>query len=233
VQQKISGKPFLYPTVPAPGAEKLGDMMISRTLYFDQVLERALGDAGQVVLMGAGYDTRAYGSLRTEGVVWFELDQESVQGHKRDMLSRAGIDSAATTFVTVDFSVDDVFEKLAAAGFDPNVKTVFLWEGVTLYLTEQAVRKTMRDVRTHVPAGSVLLADFYADRMTAVAKSGALSKTLDYTDEGLGFSLPLTRSHESTLTTFVESEGLELGESFFMGSTDSKGPFMVVAEMVA
>ena len=100
-------------------------MVISRTFYFDQVLERVIGDAGQVVLVGAGYDTRAYGPLRTEDVAWFELDQKSVQGHKRAMLAQAGIDAASTIFVTVDFSQDDVFEKLGSAGFDPNVKTVF------------------------------------------------------------------------------------------------------------
>jgi len=103
---------------------------------------------------------------------------------------------------------------------------------VTLYLSEQAVRKTMHDIRTHAPAGSVLLADIYADRMTALAKSGALSKTLDYTDEGLGFGLPLAENYAATLTAFVASEGLTVGETFFMGSADSKGPFMVVAEMV-
>ena len=102
---------------------------------------------------------------------------------------------------------------------------------MTLYLSEQAVRKTMHDVRAHAPAGSVLLADFYADRMTALAKSGALSKTLDYTDEGLGFGPPLAENYEATLTAFVESEGLTVGETFFMGSAESKGPFMVVAEM--
>jgi len=121
VQHKLSGKQFLYPKVAKLGAEKLGDMMISRTLYCDQVLERVIGDAGKVVLVGAGYDTRAYGPLRTEDVAWFELD------HKRAMLAQAGIDAVSTIFVTVDFSQDDVFEKLGSAGFDPNVKTVFLW----------------------------------------------------------------------------------------------------------
>ena len=56
-------------------------------------------------------------------------------------------------------------------------------------------------------------------------------KTLDYTDEGLGFSLPLGSNHEEVLQEFVESESMIVGETYFMGSASDKGPFMVVAEV--
>ena len=132
VKYKLSGEVFLYPRRVEQGSETLGELVIARTLYFDRVIERVLGDVGQVVLLGAGYDTRAYGPFRCEGIVFFELDQESVQDHKRIMTARAGIDTTDVRFVAVDFSEDDVFEKLAEAGYDPVVKTIFLWEGVTL-----------------------------------------------------------------------------------------------------
>ena len=56
-------------------------------------------------------------------------------------------------------------------------------------------------------------------------------KTLDYTNEGLGFSLPLATNYEETLREFVESESMSMGETYFMGSANDKGPFMVVVEM--
>lgn len=62
-------------------------------------------------LLGAGYDTRADGPFRREGVTFFEVDQPSVQRHKRAMSDRAGQDSAHVLFVPVDFSQDDL-EKL-------------------------------------------------------------------------------------------------------------------------
>jgi methyltransferase (TIGR00027 family) len=210
----------------------MADLVIARTLYFDRILERLMGDAGQLVLLGAGYDTRAYGSFRRQGVASFEVDQKSVQKHKRSTLAAAGIDIGDTRFVSVDFAQDDLFEQLAQAGYDPAVRTIFLWEGVTLYLSQDAVRQTMRAVRDHASPGSVLLADVYAERMIQMGKSKAVSRTLDYTDEGFGFGLPFASEHEAVLRDFVENESLTMGETFFLGSASDKGPFSVVVEMV-
>jgi len=228
---KITGKHFLYPRVPEVGAESLVELVVARTLYFDRIIERVIGEVEQFVVMGAGYDVRAYGRFSREGVNFFELDQPSVQRHKRDALTEAGIPCEHVRFVTVDFSRENAFEKLTAAGYDPSRKTLFLWEGVTLYLSESEVRRTMHDVRNHAPAGSVLLADIYADRVVNIGKSAAGRKTLEYTGEGFGFSLPLATDYEDTLAAFVESESMSVRETYFMGRASDKGPFMVVVEM--
>lgn len=228
---KISGKLFLYPRVREAGAESLGELVVVRTLYFDRVIERVIDEVEQFVVMGAGYDTRAYGGFHEKGVTFFELDQASVQQHKRNALTETGIPCEHVRFVSVDFSKENAFDKLSEAGYDRSRKTLFLWEGVTLYLSESDVHKTIQDVRNHAPAGSVLLADIYADRLVNIGKSSAGQKALDYTDEGLGFSLPLTTNYEETLAEFVENESMSVGEAFFMGHTSDKGPFMVVVEM--
>ena len=228
---KISGKLFLYPRVPEPGAENIGDLVVARTLYFDRIIDRVVQDVEQFVVMGAGYDTRAYGRIRREGVTFFELDQNNVQQHKRRALAEAGIPCEHVRFVPVDFSRENAFDKLIDAGFDQSRKTLFLWEGVSLYLSESDVRKTMQDVRNHAPSGSVLLADLYADRLVNIGKMAAVKKTLDYTDEGFGFSLPIATSYEQVLAEFIESESMSVGETWFMGRTGKKGPFMVVAEI--
>ena len=231
VKYKMSGRHFLYPKPPQPGHESLAELVTARTIYFDQVIERVLADAEQFVLLGAGYDTRAYGRFRRDGLALFEVDQASVQEHKRAMVAKAGIDTTDVCFVPVDFSKDDLFEELTKAGYDRSKKTLFLWEGVTLYLKEEDVRKNMRAVRDNSGPGSVLLADIYGKRFIDIGKKGATEKTLQATGEGLQFWLPFEQDHEQVLAGFVENEGLKVGKTFFMGSANEKGPFVVVVEM--
>ena len=230
VKYKLSGAYFLYPRIPEEGHEDLRDIMIARTFYFDRIMLRVVDDVDQFVVLGAGYDARAYGELKREGLDCFELDQISVQEMKVAALAKAGIDATHVTFVPIDFSRDDVFEKLRAAGYDPTKKTLFLWEGVTLYLAEEDVRRTLRDIRTHAAPGSIVVADLYSERMIRMGGSLA-KKTLEYTDETLGFGLPFETDYEQSLRNFLESEDMRQGETFFMGSTSKKGPFMVVAEI--
>ena len=229
VKYKLSRALFGYPRVPAEGRENLGDIIIARTLYIDRILRRVGGGMYQFVLLGAGFDTRAYGKFKREGLAFFELDQATNQELKVACLGKAGIEAAHVTFVPVDFSREDGFEKLGTDGYDPTKKTLFLWEGVTLYLDEEAVRKTLRNLRKHAAPGSVVVADFYAERFIRMG-SGRLAKVLEYTDETLGFGLPFETDFEQNLQRFLESEGMTPGETFFLGSAGKKGPFMVVAE---
>ncbi len=230
VKYKLSGSYFGYPRVPEEGAEDLRDIVVARTLYFDRIIQRVVGDMDQFVLLGAGYDTRAYGELQRDGLAFFELDQANTQRLKVASLHAAGIDTDHVTYVPVDFSRGDAFEKLRAAGYDPAKKTLFLWEGVTLYLAEADVRRMLRDLREHAAPGSVIVADFYADRMIEFASGGIHKKALEYTDEGMHFGLPFTSDFEQSLQLFLESEGMRQGETCFMGRTDERGPFGVVVE---
>ncbi len=231
VKYKLSGAYFGYPRVPDEGREGLSDFLMARTLYIDRITRRAVGDMDQFVLLGAGYDTRAYGEFKRDGLAIFELDQAPTQELKVATLGNAGIDATHVTFVPVDFSQDNIFENLRAAGYDPTKKTLFIWEGVTLYLAEEDVRRTLRDVGEHAAPGSVIVADFYAERFIRMGSGSLAKKTLEYTDETFGFGLPLATDYEQNLQRFVSNEGLTVGETFFMGSSGKKGPFMVVAEL--
>jgi methyltransferase (TIGR00027 family) len=232
VKAKIAGQPAIYPRHVELGHETVVELIPGRTVYFDRVIARQLPQVQQFVLMGAGVDTRPYGALNLGSVKVFELDQAATQQLKRDTLAAAGIDASHVTFVTVDFSTEDLFEKLAASGYDPSKRTLFLWEGVTLYLSEEAVRDTMAKVHANAAPGSVLLADIYGERLVSMMRSRAGQKMLEYTNEAGNFALRFDTDWEFELRTFVESTSLTLGESFFMGTASGKGPFMVVAEMV-
>ena len=142
VKYKLSGAYFVYPQVPDEGREGLSDFLLARTLYIDRITRRAVGDIGSIRLAGAQVTTPGpTASLRETGSPIFELDQARTQELKVASLGNAGIDATHVTFVPVDFSRDDAFENLRAAGYDPTKKTLFIWEGVTLYLAEEDVRR--------------------------------------------------------------------------------------------
>ena len=132
VKYKMSGAYFGYPRVPNEGREGYGDFLVARTLYIDRIIQRVVGDMDQFVVLGAGYDTRAYGELKRHGPAIFELDRARTQELKVASLGKAGIDAAHVTFVPMDFSRDDTFERLRASGYDPTKKSLFVGGGNTL-----------------------------------------------------------------------------------------------------
>jgi methyltransferase (TIGR00027 family) len=131
---------------------------VCRTRYIDDALAAALGGVGQVVLLGAGFDCRAHRIPGIERTRVFEVDHPATQAAKRARLGRMlGTMPGHVTFVPVVFGRDRLEEAMARAGFLPGVPTFFLWEGVTNYLTAEAVDQTLRWVAGAAAAGSVLL----------------------------------------------------------------------------
>jgi methyltransferase (TIGR00027 family) len=113
----------------------------------------------QVVVLGAGLDTRAARLVRP-GLAFFEVDHPATQADKRQRLAKLeGYPAGAATQVACDFQADDFLAKLGGAGFDPERPAVILWEGVTPYLPEAAIRATLRRVAAGCHARTVLLFD--------------------------------------------------------------------------
>lgn len=114
-----------------------------RTGYFDRQVRRAL-DAGvrQVVLLGAGLDTRATRLCGdVDGVTVFEVDRTTNAARKAASLADAGVATRATRrFVqaTLGAAGSSLTEQLAAAGFDRSAPTFVLGEGLVMYLDEPA-----------------------------------------------------------------------------------------------
>lgn len=232
---KLSGRYFFYPQPKEEGYELLESLVTARTVYIDRLIAKSLADAPQLVTMGAGYDTRSYGDLQSIANTFYELDQVNTQKLKLEALNKAGIDHSHVQFVEVDFAQNSWFKKLLESGFDPNQKAVLLWEGVTLYLSEADVRKTMAEIKSSLCPGSVVVLDIYAhDFVTGELFPNIKKnlKTLEKTNESFDFGLNLKDIPREKLITFVESEGLELGEAFYMGEHTAKGVWMLVAEMI-
>ncbi len=197
-----------------------------RTAWLDDQVRRFTGPTHgytQVVVLGAGLDTRA-ARLAAPGVRFFEVDHPASQREKLERLGKLpGYPVEAATYVECDFEHHDFLERLGAAGFDPTRPSVVTWEGVTMYLNENAIR--------HSPSGSRITISLnkLADAiMVHVADSGPgippcerdnvlrplyrLEKSRTTPGSGLGLSLAvaITDLHQGTLSLHDNAPGLDV-----------------------
>jgi len=131
--------------------------MAVRTGFLDRIVQETHAD--QIVILGAGLDTRA-ARLARSGVRFFEVDHPQTQATKRARLAQLEnypIDAA--TFVPCDFETDDPLDRLTAEGLDPARPVLVLWEGVVHYLTEEAIQTTLRRITSGLHPDSVLVFD--------------------------------------------------------------------------
>jgi len=139
-----------------------------RTAFLDERVRRLTRPGGsieQVVVLGAGLDTRA-ARLGHGAVRFFEVDRKETQGEKLARLARLdGYPKDAATYVSCDFETQDFLDRLAVAGFRADQPALILWEGVTAYLSEAAVRATLKRVATGTHPRSVLAFDHLRRRI--------------------------------------------------------------------
>ncbi len=114
---------------------------VVRTRMIDDLVGEAIrAGARQLVLLGAGFDSRAYRLRETNGIAAFEVDHPATQRAKRQRLKpRFGRVIETVRFVEVDFEKDDLERALVTAGFKAEIPAVVVWEGVVSYLTGAAV----------------------------------------------------------------------------------------------
>lgn len=138
------------------------EYVAARTSYFDKFFLDCLKDNfAQIVLLGAGYDSRAYRFKEyMQNSQIFEVDASFTQNQKIDILNYNNISSSHVNFVAVDFEKDSLTDMLFVAGFDKQKKTAFIWEGVTLYLSKEAVQSTLRNIMEISSTGSLLGFDY-------------------------------------------------------------------------
>ena len=137
-----------------------------RTRYIDAVVEEALmAGATQIVVFGAGMDSRAYRFAGVgSGVRAYELDLPQTQQYKKQRVTELlGSLPVNVTYMPIDFARQDLAEVLTHGGYDAGKKTVFVWEGVTMYIPETAVDATLRFVATHASSGSRMVFDGFPE----------------------------------------------------------------------
>jgi methyltransferase (TIGR00027 family) len=134
-----------------------GSLLCRKRYGDDQYIAATSHGIRQVVLLGAGLDDRAYRGLSRPAPLTFELDLPPNTGYKRRRLvSVFGRVPEHTRLIAVDFQFADLSSILHANGFREDQPCLFIWEAVTQYLTEAAVRRTLASL-SGVPATSRLI----------------------------------------------------------------------------
>ncbi|MEJ2353492.1 MAG: class I SAM-dependent methyltransferase [Anaerolineales bacterium] len=132
--------------------------ILCRTRYIDDVLRKSLQEGlDQLVILGAGFDTRAYRVAGMDRVRVFEVDLPGTCRLKQIRLKKVlGVVPDNVTLVGMDFEKQKLEDVLKAAGFQTGRRTLFIWEGVTQYLTAGAVNDTLEFVSSVSGVGSAI-----------------------------------------------------------------------------
>jgi methyltransferase (TIGR00027 family) len=160
----------------------------ARTRYIDHLLERAARQgASQIVVLGAGFDSRAYRFHRNyPKVAFFEVDLPATIRAKEDAVARAlGAVPRYVHYASIDFDKQTLDSVLSNAGYDPGKRTFFILEGVTMYVSEAGIGTTLAFIGKHSPSGSTVVFDYilrrvadgdYADLYAASAEAKGVAR---------------------------------------------------------
>lgn len=192
----------------APGAV---GYHLARTKHVDRLLLAAL-DQGieQLVILGAGNDSRPYRFAdRLRGVRVFEVDFPGTQAQKKARLAHIfGKLPESVTFVPIDFNKQSLYEALSAAGYDATKKTFVNWEGVSYYITEEAVDRVLGFVAKHAGRGSEIVFDYalrsFVDGDHSMFGASGFARWLLRVGEPFLFSVK-----EGDMGAFARARGLE------------------------
>ena len=143
-------------------ARVMADLIALRTAAIDTAVRDAIAaGATQLVILGAGYDGRAWRMPELAGVRGFEVDHPATQGDKRAHLSELPPATGLVSFVSIDFERESLGAVLDRAGHDRSSPTCWIWEGVVMYLTRDAMRATAGGIAGRSAPGSTLIVNYH------------------------------------------------------------------------
>jgi methyltransferase (TIGR00027 family) len=151
----------LYKSVIVP--KGIYEYTIARTRYIDAVYKEVLTEGcDQVLIFGAGFDTRAL-RFQTEAgnTKIFELDVPITQHAKREQYAKCGLSIPPNlTFISIDFDKESLSEKLDKSGFGRDKKSLFVLEGLLMYLQPESVDETFNVIASIAGKGSEIVFDY-------------------------------------------------------------------------
>lgn len=196
-------------------------LMLVRTRFIDERMERAIrGGATQLVILGAGFDTRAHRFAELlKGTLVIEIDYAATQEYKKRRVEAALAGAPDNViYAPIDFARENLGEVLRRAGFQPERKTYYICEGVSMYVPEEGMKETLRAIASESASGSGLLIE-YLNRggLEVLVKypMGMVKNAISW-GEPFVFGVPDGQDREFFLET-----GLELGETLKIGSPES------------
>jgi len=179
----------------SPFQQRFATAVHSRTRHIDESVRESLKLGGtQLVILGAGLDSRAYRFRNELGAGRaFEVDFPPTQEYKKTRIRGVlGSLPRHVTYVPIDFTKQDLRTVLDRAGYDEGRKTTFVWEGVSFYIPEDAVDATLRFVATHSAPGSRIVFDYMLESNVKNPSGSAadLLKRLAALKEPMIFGIP-------------------------------------------
>jgi methyltransferase (TIGR00027 family) len=217
-----------YTELRGPG---VNGFLAARERYIDDVLQQFLEEGvQQLVILGAGYDSRTY-RFDLSGVKTFEVDHPATQADKLEKVRKVFSKiPKQVTYVSVDFDTQTLSERLLSCGYDPGLISLFIWQGVTMYLTPIGVDSTLAFIHQFSATGSAVVFDYvYQAVLEGVKKQSEISGMRRYrfmTGEGLTFGIP-----EGTVEAFLRMRGFQqvkdvtmddLKAAYFIGKNASR-----------
>lgn len=193
------------------------DAVAIRTKYFDDTLSAqiALG-CQQVVILGAGLDTRAV-RKQALGVTYFEIDHPATLKLKAEVLQRHHL-TAMVKYIPGDYVRDDIISLLQQHNFDPNLPTYLLWEGNSVYLTKAEIIATFRKIRDYIKSFKFSF-DYMSERV--IARTTGCQELNDYIDKFIEMGAPWLTGF-ADITELAESLNLQIVEHFSTAELSQK-----------
>jgi methyltransferase (TIGR00027 family) len=188
------------------------EYVIARTNYIDSVFIDVLEKVfGQIVIFGAGFDSRAqrFDHLNRSTRI-FELDAPITQEEKLEAFKEKNIMIPENlVYVPINFNTELLEEKLTEAGFEEGRKSLFLLEGVTMYLSHAAIESTFGYIRNVSGIGSLVVFDYiYAGVLRQEHRyygERNIFRTVSKVGEGWSFAL-----EEGEIEDFLGTYGFRL-----------------------
>jgi len=199
------------------------DMVIVRTKYLDDTLDKQLAsEFKQVLILGAGLDTRAV-RKQARGVTYFEIDDPATLALKRRCYAEQGID-VPVKLIPGNYVTDGMIDLLRQNGFDFTLPTYIIWEGNTMYLPLESVKQTIADLRQHIRRFRISF-DYMTDAVITKTTGDAGVTTLVESFAAMGapwltgFRNIQTLARESSLTLLENFKTLELSQQYWRERT--------------
>ncbi len=186
----------------------VAEFLVARARYFDDTITSYLHQGiQQLVILGAGYDSRAYRLEALKSLKHiFEVDHPATQAMKLKRLKQASVTVPANViYVPIDFMTQQL-TKLFDYGYQSDLLTLFVWEGVTYYISAEAVDQTLSFINQSALPGSAIIFDYaYAEALASAhprAEVSSMRRYRRFTGENLIFGIP-----QGTIAPFLTQRG--------------------------
>ena len=189
------------------------EYVIARTKFIDEIFSKAISDDfDQILLFGAGFDSRG---IRLTGINdntrIFELDIHTTINDKLKQYKKRKIDPGEVYYVKIDFDNEKIDEKLNNSGFQSNQKTLYILEGITMYLNESTIDEDFKFIKESAGQGSNVAFDFIyqsvLDEKNLFYGEQEIYQRVKKTGEGWTFGIS-----KNEIDNFLKQRGLELIE---------------------